>query len=226
MLCPSEYDEIGWQSLLKSRQEVEAFIQEFPDFKMTHSPFPIRKNDPVLIQEMCKASELMQIGPMSTIAGVMAEAALQAMLDAGAQEAVVDNGGDVVFLIQEKIHVGIFAGTSKVKNLAFLLDPQERPLAICTSSGTVGHSYSYGKADAAIVISHDIALADAAATALGNQIKSVEDLENCFRIFETLSSIQGALVIYKDRIAMWGHLPEIVKADVDHGLITRERIFS
>ena len=35
------------------------------------------------------------------------------------------------------------------------------PLGICTSSGTVGHSFSFGKADAAMICCRDAALADA-----------------------------------------------------------------
>ena len=46
------------------------------------------------------------------------------------------------------------------------------PMGICTSSGTVGHSLSFGKADAVCVKAKSVSLADAAATAIGNMVKS------------------------------------------------------
>ncbi|MBN1783036.1 UPF0280 family protein, partial [bacterium] len=95
------------------------------------------------------------------------------------------------------------------------------PLGICTSSGTVGHSFSYGKADAAVVISRNIILADAAATALGNRVHQKEDLENCFDFLEDIREIQGALVVYQDQVAMWGALPELTEVRMDENIITR-----
>lgn len=225
-LCPAQFNEVGWNALLNARSVVEDFIKNHLNFKTSHSPYSIDESSPEIIKKMCQASAQVGIGPMAAIAGVMAEAAVDAMIQAGVQEAVVDNGGDIVLFTKEITTIGIFAGNSPLNNLAFQLDPQKQPLGICTSSGTVGHSFSYGKADAAIVLSHHIALADSAATALGNKVQNKDDLESCFESFESLSDIQGAMVILGDQIALWGDLPEIVLADVDSKLITRERVFS
>ena len=51
-----------------------------------------------------------------------------------------------------------------------------RPMAVCTSSGTIGHSLSLGKADAVCVVSDSCPLADAAATAVGNLIHTAGDI--------------------------------------------------
>ena len=158
---------------------------------------------------------------MASVAGAFAEACLRDMVHAGAEEAIVDNGGDIAFLIREPVRVGIFAGASKAGNLAFELEPRPEPFGICTSSGTVGPSFSYGRADAAVVISPNPVLADAAATALGNRVKGGDDLGSCFDFMESLHEIEGAMVIVGDKVALWGKLPGIVKAEVDAGLITR-----
>ena len=69
--------------------------------------------------------------------------------------------------------VGIYAGNSPLsEKLALEISPEMSPLGICTSSGTVGHSLSFGKADAALIISKDTFLADAVATATGNMVKT------------------------------------------------------
>ena len=94
-------------------------------------------------------------------------------------------------------------------------------IGICTSSGTIGHSFSYGNADAAVVISQNPILADAAATALGNRIQNKEDLDTCFHFLEDIDEIEGALVIFRDKIALWGELPKLVQAEMNTKLVTR-----
>ena len=57
------------------------------------------------------------------------------------------------------------------------MPPEDLPISICTSSATVGHSLSFGKADAVTNTSKDASIADAAATAVGNIVKSAGDIE-------------------------------------------------
>ena len=101
------------------------------------------------------------------------------------------------------------------------LQSKPRIQAVCTSSGTVGPSLSYGDCDAAVVLSDDVFLADAAATALGNRIASRDDLETAFSGFEHLPSIRGALAVYGDRIAFWGDIPLLKRIPINPELITR-----
>jgi ApbE superfamily uncharacterized protein (UPF0280 family) len=135
----------------------------------------------------------------------------------------VDNGGDIALFIRQPLQVGIYAGEDFSLNLALDLEPRNKPLGICTSSGTVGHSFSYGLADAALVISENIVLADAAATAVANRVHSQDDLNACFDILADLPEIEGSLVILGDKISMWGKLPRIIKAQDARELITRGR---
>jgi len=79
-------------------------------------------------------------------------------------------------------------------------------MAVCTSSGTVGHSVSFGNADAVCVTGASCALADAAATAIGNRISSKADIQQAMEFGKRIPGTEGLVVIVKDRIAMWGHL--------------------
>ena len=78
--------------------------------------------------------------------------------------------------------------------------------AVCTSSGTVGPSLSYGRADAAVAVARDAALADAAATALGNRVRGPADLEAAVDWAASLPGVEGAVAILGDRLAVRGDL--------------------
>ncbi len=220
-LCKSQYVESGQKSLLNSRKILENYIRENPEFATTHLSYHASKDAPELIRLMCREAEKVDVGPMAAVAGALAQESLKAILDAGAEEAVVDNGGDIALFIREPVSIGIFAGDSPINQVAFEVVPRNKPFGICTSSGTVGHSFSYGRADAAVVVSSNAILADAAATALGNRVKEEKDLDRCFTFLENVPDIEGALVIYHDKIALWGELPELVKSRVDVNLITK-----
>ena len=84
-----------------------------------------------------------------------------------------------------------------------------RPIAICTSSGTVGHSLSLGCADAVCVISESCPLADAAATSIGNRIGGKKDIQTAIDFGKSIEGIVGMVVVVEDELGLWGEL-EIV----------------
>lgn len=223
ILCDPKYLAAGVQSLRNSRELLEAYIAEHPLFKETHEPYPISGGDPGLVRSMILETAKVGVGPMASVAGVFADTALRAMLEAGAEQGVVDNGGDIAFFIRDPIRVGIFAGDSPIRQLAFEVQPRDGIFGICTSSGTVGPSFSYGKSDAAVVVSQNVILADAAATALGNRVKTESDLTTCFDFMASIPEIEGALVVYQDKVSLWGELPKMIRSKVDADLITRGR---
>lgn len=169
---------------------------------------------------MVDKSRLFNIGPMSSVAGAIASFAVLSMAKAGASYAMVENGGDISMINDRTVLVGIYSGQSPVKNLALQIPARDRPLGICTSSGTVGPSISFGWADAATVVANDAALADCAATALGNAVTRNGPLEGCFDAVIS-EGVIGALVIRGPEIAVWGNLPRLVKARIDPELITK-----
>jgi uncharacterized protein len=96
--------------------------------------------------------------------------------------------------------------------LAFALSADETPISICSSSGKMGHSMSLGQCDLATVVAQDAALADAAATAAANQVKTVDDVNPAVERMADIEGIDGVLIVKDDRIGLAGHLPSLVKA--------------
>ena len=114
--------------------------------------------------------------------------------------------------------MGIHAGEALLSNrIAFVVPPQNKILGICTSSATVGPSVSFGMADAVTIFSSDVALADAWATSVCNQIRpedqSVLDLINP-------SEVSGIFAVMGEVLVKWGNLPPLVSAKVDEQLIS------
>lgn len=213
--------EAAERSIREQRSYLEAFISKDPFFMLTLEPYDAPAEDaPDIVRQMISATAVFGIGPMAAVAGVIAKFAVEAMIEEGATYAIVDNGGDMSILNDRPVVVGIYAGSSPIQNLAFEIPPRKKPLGIATSSGTVGPSISFGCADAATIISQDPALADAAATTLGNAVQADNPLEECFRAIDK-PGIKGALVIRGDKLALWGSLPSLRKARLRPELITR-----
>ena len=190
-------------------------------FETTFKPYKYDKNAPKIIKEMCDASKKFGIGPMSAVAGTIAYYAVKEMIGKGATYAIVDNGGDIALILDRTVHIGIYTGDDKTGQLAFEIKPTNKILGICTSSGKIGHSFSYGNTDATIIFSEDLSLSDAAATALGNHVKDINDIKKSFTILNDKKRITAALVFFKEKIGLWGNIPSIIPADVPYNLITR-----
>lgn len=213
--------EAAKESIREQRKYLEDFIEKDPFFQLTLDPYDLNvEKAPDIIQQMVRCSAVFGIGPMSAVAGVIAKFAVESMVEAGAAYAVVDNGGDISILNDQPVLIGIYAGSSPIRDLAFEVSSRKEPLGICTSSGTVGPSISFGCADAATIISKDPALADAAATALGNAVQADNDLKECFGVIDR-PGIDGAMVIRGEEMAVWGELPALKRARVGAERITR-----
>jgi ApbE superfamily uncharacterized protein (UPF0280 family) len=156
---------------------------------------------------------------MSAVAGAIAEFAVSAMVKIGAEYAIVENGGDISILNDKPVTVGIYAGHSPISNIAFEIPPRDSPIGICTSSGTVGPSISFGFADAAVVLAENAIIADSAATALGNNVTKDGALEDCFSSINR-HGVKGALVIRGKEMALWGDIPPIVHGRLRSQMIT------
>ena len=176
---------------------------------------------------MITAGKMMGVGPMSAVAGTISSLAVEAMVEAGAKYAIVDNGGDIALINDRPIVIGIYSGQSPIKNLGFILEPRDSITGVCTSAGTVGPSISFGAADAASVFSDDVSLADAAATSLGNEVGlGKESVKASFNSVKRIPGIKGAIVIQGEYVGMWGNLPKITQVDVKYECITKAWILA
>jgi ApbE superfamily uncharacterized protein (UPF0280 family) len=207
-------EEITKELILKYRGYIEAYIRQNPEFAKTLRPWSPGGPAPLIVKDMAAASEKVGVGPMAAVAGAMAEHVGHELL-AHSQEVIVENGGDVFLKTDGPVTAGIFAGSSPLSlRIGLRIDPGSKPLAVCTSSGTVGHSISMGKADAVCVISGSCSLADAAATSIGNRVQSKTDIQQALDFGKQLEGVTGVIVIIGDAIGMWGEL-EVVPLNPD-----------
>lgn len=159
-----------------------------------------------LLRRMYLAALAADVGPMAAVAGAVAQYAAEA-LSPFSPDVTVENGGDIYLMGQSGSLVGIYAGESPFSGkIAIELTAQELPLSVCTSSATVGPSISLGNADAATIIAADGALADAAASALGNRVKRPEDIEGALAHVMGINGVAGALAIMGDRMGCMGKI--------------------
>ena len=156
--------------VLKYRHMLGEYIEGHPSFLTSLEPVAVDDDAPPLAAGMAEAAGKAGVGPMAAVAGAIAEYVGSGLL-ALSPEVIVENGGDIYLKSLSKRLIGIYAGKSPLTGRVGLeIEGKDTPLGVCTSSGTVGHSLSLGQADAVIALAPSTALADAAATAIGNRI--------------------------------------------------------
>lgn len=197
------------QLVLEHRGYVEAHIKAYPQFMTALDPWRQMGPAPNIISDMINAGAKAGVGPMAAIAGAIAESVGRGLLDL-TDQVIVENGGDVFIKTNTPVTVGIFAGSSPLSmQVGLQLSDEKKPTAVCTSSGTLGHSLSLGAADAVCVIADSCALADAAATSIGNLIQSEADINSAMAAGRRIPEISGMVIITGEKIGAWGDL-EIV----------------
>ena len=192
--------------VLKYRQQIEAYIETNPEFQRSLIPLEEDPYAPEIVREMIRTSRLAQVGPMAAVAGAMAESVSKDLLKLS-KEVIVENGGDIYLATSRERTIGIFAGDSPLSlKIGIVIGPEDSPLGVCTSSGTVGPSLSFGKADAVCILSKSAALADAAATAVGNIVKEKKDIEAGLERGKEIEGVLGTLIIVGEKMGVWGNV--------------------
>ncbi|NTU89150.1 MAG: UPF0280 family protein [Actinobacteria bacterium] len=176
-----------------ARSDLHAYIARFPEFETSFSPLEASGDAPELVRDMCVAGKACDVGPMAAVAGAIAERVAREC-NRDASEIIVENGGDIYICGQVNRVVALWAGQQGLSRIGIEIDATDMPIAVATSSGRVGHSFSFGKADAVCVLSHNGALADAMATACANRVRVPEDIENVLAYADTVPGILGIVV--------------------------------
>jgi ApbE superfamily uncharacterized protein (UPF0280 family) len=194
------------KAIKRYRDEIEGYIELDPVFKDALEPVIAKPGAPPIVTRMAAAGKAAGVGPMAAVAGAIAESVGRDLLERS-KEIVVENGGDI-FIASGKDRVfGVYAGSSPLTGrLKFEIMAQDTPLGVCTSSGSVGPSLSYGKADAACVVSKDTALADAVATKTGNIVKTPGDIEKGIAFAANVPGVMGCIVIIGEKMGSWGRI--------------------
>jgi len=194
-------------SVLNYRQDIRSYIKKDKNFYTSLEPVNLIGDVPRIVKAMADAAKKASVGPMAAVAGAVAEFVGRDLL-AHTDEIIVENGGDIFLKTKVKRILGVYASDESPFSgkLALEIPPSGDGLGVCTSSGTVSHSLSFGKADAALIISPDTALADAVATATGNIVKNKDCIEKGIDFARSIDGIKGVLIIVGDKLGSWGSI--------------------
>jgi uncharacterized protein len=190
----------------KYRSQLKKYIASHPLFLTTLEPFAAEDDAPLIVKAMCLAGKEASVGPMAAVAGAIAHFVGEELADFSL-DVIIENGGDIYLRSTQNRLVGIYAGQSPLSGKIGLEIPAgDTPLGISTSSGTVGHSLSFGKADAVVVLADTAVLSDAAATGIGNLIITPADIPQGISRAQKIAGVRGIVIIKGEEIGVWGAL--------------------
>lgn len=202
----TDLSDAALRSVLNCRSILEAHIRKDPRFSDALTPLPMPLTAPYPIREMIRAGMDTGTGPMAAVAGAVAEFTGRDLMEKS-DEVIIENGGDVFIRARRDVTSAVFAGDSPLSmRVGVTVRQRSNAFGLCTSSGTIGHSKSFGRADAATVLAASCILADAAATALANQVKTGDDIPNVLEKGRNIPGIQGIVLIKGDQLGAWGDL--------------------
>lgn len=204
--------------IFKLRKDLESYIKYNKNFLISFDKIKVDNFDDLseIVKLMIKNSYLADVGPMATVAGSISQLSLNYLISKGSKNSIVENGGDIAIINNKKVNCGIYSNNKTIGNeIAFRLKPRVNPLGICTSSGKIGHSISFGSSESVTVISNSASLADGLATRIANDVRGNNSNEAISNALETAENFKeyfnGVLIISGDSIGTIGRLPKLVK---------------
>jgi hypothetical protein len=187
------------------RRQIQRYIERDERFLTALGPIPVERTAAPIVKTMAAAARAADVGPMAAVAGAIAQRLGNDLARRGHREIFIENGGDIYVRSGKNARIGVYAGDSPFTGRLSIIIPAVRlPAGVCTSSGTVGHSLSFGSADAVVIAARNAALADSAATAVANMVNGPDDFRLALRRAAGINGVFGCVAIVKDRIAGWG----------------------
>lgn len=188
--------------VLEARAQVEGYIERYPEFLSSLVPLAADPAAPPVVAAMMEASRRAHVGPMAAVAGAIAEHVGRG-LSPRSYEIIVENGGDLYMRSSHRRELTLLAENTSLMGLRIAVPPLAEGAGIATSAGTLGHSLSFGRADAVMVLAESGALADALATAVGNIVLGASDLESALSTARELGAL-AAVIITDGHLAAYG----------------------
>ncbi|MFB3895500.1 MAG: UPF0280 family protein [bacterium] len=206
ILAESELKKETTAAILKYRNQLEEYIAQQPEFQTSLVPYPVSDLAPAIAKDMALAAQRTHVGPMAAVAGAIADY-VGKDLTAFSHELIIENGGDIYIRSDKLRRMSIYAGNSPFSyKIAIEIPPELTPCGVCTSSSTVGPSLSFGKADAVTIIGTTATLADAAATAVGNLVKTPQEINAAIEFGQQIDGVLGILIAIQDKLGVWGKI--------------------
>ena len=202
-----EIEQYILETIIFYRKLIEEYSKNNPIFLTSFEPVEVDENSPKIVKEMAKAAFKAKSGPMAAVAGAFSQfVAKDVIKNFNVKEIIIENGGDIFFQITKPITISVFAGSSVLsEKVGVKITDNYSPLGVCTSAGTVGHSKSFGKADAVMIACKNTLLADALATMYANEVKTRKDVNIIIEKIKNNSNVLSALVIKDDVLAFCGN---------------------
>lgn len=208
----SQNPELIKDEIIKLRKTLDKYIQNNSNFKTSLIKIEKDNSAPKIVKRMISASQKTGIGPMASVAGIIAEFAAKKGSIKNQSTNIVENGGDIYIFSNKDTYLGFYPGNKYFSDkLAIHIKKEDCPISVCSSSSNMGHSLSFGKCDIATVFSIDGALADSAATLACNLVQDESDLENIANKISNIDGILGIILVKNDKIAIAGKVPNLVK---------------
>ena len=206
-VCDKNLESVARQVITRVRDRIERYCSFNREFQNSLAPVVMEHGADPLINAMAEASKRYDVGPMASVAGAVASAVGED-LSGMCSHLIVENGGDIWLKSPRPVTLEVYTGNNSpfAGKLRFQTDPAGEPLGICTSSGRIGHSLSFGNADAVVAVSGDVILADAAATAIANRVKSASDVETVLEQELQRGLLKGLIIVIDDKMGAWGDL--------------------
>ena len=203
----SDFKNNVFDSVYKYRRYIENYIKERPSFLSSLKPLDFDEFAPPIVKDMLLSSSIVGVGPMASVAGAIAQYVGIDCLEYS-ENVIVENGGDIYMnILNNSVIIGVYAGKSPLSyKVRLKIMAENTPLGICTSSGRVGHSLSFGNADAVCVVSKSAILSDAAATYLCNLVQNGDDIERVLDIGVTIDGVIGLVIINEDKLGVRGEI--------------------
>lgn len=198
------------------RRDLKNYISRNQDFLLAMEALEMDENAPAIVQRMYESSSFADVGPMACVAGTISEFFLDYLIRLGSTYSIVENGGDIALVNDRKVLCGIYSNNEVLGNeIAFEIKKRRSPLGICTSSGKIGHSISFGESDSVTVISDSSSLADGLSTRIANDVRGNTSEDRVFNALESAENYReffdGVLIISDDNVGTVGRLPKIVE---------------
>ncbi len=190
-------------SVARHRHTVQTYLSTHPRFATSLQPVDVADKAPDIVRTMADAGLNAGIGPMSAVAGAIAEAVGRDLL-AHCAEVIVENGGDLFISTHTARTVALYAGSSPLSGRVGISVGPDQTVGVCTSTGTFGHSLSFGRAHACVVTAFSTALADAVATAMCNRVRRNDDLSTAVEMATDIKNVTGAVAVLHEHMAVQG----------------------
>jgi ApbE superfamily uncharacterized protein (UPF0280 family) len=188
------------------RRQIEETIGQHPQFQTSLVPIDLESPYPI-VREMIEKSELAGVGPMAGVAGAIA-GYVGSGLFPYSDDLIVENGGDLFIKSQSDRTMLVYAGEDSPfrDSLILKLKARQEPYGVCTSSAAIGHSLSFGKTDATVIVAPSAITADVFATAIGNLVKNEDDIERGLELVRDCGVCFGALIVVGQGVGAWGEI--------------------